>query len=105
MKLNKTRRDNKGKFAKKSLKFVIFSWLASLVSLGILYAAGAAVYSIFSSFRSCDANSAGLSIVSCGKQSLNFGDLVIVGLFIASAALVITLFTAAWQASLRRGTI
>lgn len=103
--MSKPKRDNNGKFAKRSLKFVIFSWFVSFLSLGLLYAAGTAVYSIFGSFRSCDANSTGLTIASCGKQALNFGDLVIVGLFIACAALVVTLFTAAWQASLRRGTI
>ncbi len=103
--MNKPKRDSNGKFAKRSLKFVIFSWFMSFVSLGLLYAAGVAVYSIISSFRSCDANSSGLSISSCGKQALNFGDLVITGLFIACAALVVTLFTAAWRASLRRGTI
>lgn len=102
----KARRDNNGKFAKRSLKFVIFSWALSFASLGLLYAAGAAVYSIFASFRSCDANTSnGLSITSCGKLSLNVGDVVIIGLFIAASALVVTLFTAAWQASLRRGTI
>lgn len=102
----KTRRDNNGKFAKRSLKFVIFSWAVSFASLGLLYAAGSAVYAIFASFRSCDANNTnGLSITACGKLSLNLGDVVIIGLFVAASALTVTLFTAAWQASLRRGTI
>lgn len=105
MSKSKPRRDDKGKFKKRSLKFVILSWLASFASLGLLYAAGAAAYSIFGSFRSCDINSAGLSIASCGKQSMNIGDLAILGLFIASATLAVSLCTAAWRATLKRGQI
>ena len=103
--MSKPRRDDKGKFKKRSAKFVAFSWFISFLSLGLLYAAGAAVYSILGSFRSCDTNSNGLSIASCGKHSMNFGDLVIFGLFIASAALAASLVTAAWRISLKRGTI
>jgi hypothetical protein len=70
-------------------------WLGSIVSLGILAFMALAVKSDLASFRSCNANSSGLSITSCGKQGLNIGDILLLGLFILSAALVVTLLTAA----------
>ncbi|MDB5170554.1 MAG: hypothetical protein JWO35_248 [Candidatus Saccharibacteria bacterium] len=103
--MSKTKRNDKGQFAKRSAKFTVFSWFASFASLGLLYAAGAAVYSTFGSFRSCGANSSGLAITSCGKQSINIGDLIILGLFVASALLAVSLFTAAWRMTLKRGTV
>lgn len=91
------RRDIEGKFARRrSPGFIAASWIASCLSLGILYAAGLAVSSDFAQFRSCNTND-GLSLHSCGKQSINVGDLVLIILFILAAVLVVTLFTASWR--------
>jgi len=85
----------------RPLWFVSGSWLLSLASIGLLGLVGNFLRSDLTSFRSCAANDAGLTVTSCGKQSLNFGDVVLIGLLIMCAALTITLLTAAWQLSRR----
>lgn len=98
-----SRRDTEGKFARRhSLAFIAGTWIGSFVSLGILYLTGAAVTAELSGFRSCSSNNSGLQVVNCGKQSLNFGDVVLIVLFILSAALAVTMFTAAWR-TIRQG--
>lgn len=93
--MSKTKRNDKGQYTKnRAMKRLAMSWVATLASLGLLYGAGGAVLATFGSFRSCDANNTGLFIRNCGKESLNVGDVIIIGLFITSAALVASVFTA-----------
>jgi hypothetical protein len=100
--MSKPKRDGKGQYAKpRSTRFIAFVRVCSFLSLGLLYLAGSAVASDFASFRACSSNSSGLSIHSCGKQSLNVGDVALVLLFILSATMAVTLFTAAWRHSRR----
>ena len=90
-------RDMEGKFTKrKSPAVIISTWVASFLSLGLLYAVGVAVTSDFAQFRSCNTNN-GLALHSCGKQAINLGDLLLIALFVLAALLVITLFTASIQ--------
>jgi hypothetical protein len=76
---------------------VVALWVLSLLSVGLLYLAGNAVDADLGSFRSCNSNNSGLTISNCGKQGLNFGDVVLFILFALAACLVVTLFTAAWR--------
>ncbi len=94
-------RDTEGKYSKRrSPGFIAGTWIAAVLSLGLLYAAGLAVSSDFAQFRSCSSNN-GLALHSCGKNSLNLGDLILIALFILAALLTVTLFTAAWRMSRR----
>lgn len=91
------RRDTEGKYTKRrSPAFIVSVWVASFLSLGLLYATGLAVSSDFAQFRSCSTND-GLALHSCGKQAINVGDLMLVTLFVLAAVLVVTLFTASWR--------
>jgi small-conductance mechanosensitive channel len=83
----------------KASKTVFSSWLFALASAFLLYLVGKITVSNFSQFRSCDANVTGLTIQNCGKQSFNFGDLLVLVLFALTAALVVSLFTHAWRLS------
>jgi biotin transporter BioY len=87
----------------RSPKFVAFIWFCALLSAGFLYLMGRITYSNFSQFRSCNANSSGLLIQNCGKQSFNLGDLLILVFFVLSAALAVSMFTASWRATRRSG--
>ena len=90
-------RNIEGKFARRrSPAFIATSWIASFLSLGLLYLAGLAVSSDFAQFRSCSSNN-GLALHSCGKNNVNLGDLILIALFILAALLVVTLFTASWR--------
>ena len=82
---------------RRSPQFIVFSWLSALMSAGLLYLMGRMAVSNFSQFRSCDSNNTGLVIQACGKQSFNFGDLLILFLFVLSACLAVSLFTASWR--------
>ena len=96
------RRDLSGRYAvKRSPKFVAVCWVGSVLSLALLYVLAKAVIADAASFRSCSANDAGITVVNCGKASVNFGDVLLIGLFILSAALTVSLFTAAWRVSQR----
>lgn len=72
-------------------------WLGVSLSIGLLLATGAAVKSSFASLRSCDANNSGLTVVNCGKAAPNITDFFLLGLFVLSAVLVVSLFTGAWR--------
>lgn len=99
------KRNDKGQFKRGgSRNFRIFSWVMSFLSLGLLYASGAAVSSTFSAFRPCSSNNTNLVVNGCGKQSLNLGDLIILALFVVSSALVASLFTASWRMTRRRAS-
>lgn len=91
-----SRRTPDGHFARRQSPFMIaMIWVGSVLSLGLLVFLALAVKTDLAGFRSCNANSSGLSITSCGKQGLNVGDVLLVALFVLSAALVVTLLTAA----------
>ena len=93
-------RDQYGQFAKRrSPLFIAASWLATLLSIALLLLLGNFVKNDMASFRSCSANNAGLVLTSCGKQSMNVGDFVLIGLMILAAAMTVSLFTAAWRMS------
>lgn len=99
------KRNSQGHYAgKHSWTFLSGWWAAALLSVGLLYAVCNAVLSNFASFRSCNANDAGIKVVSCGKGSLNIGDVALVGVLALSAALTVALFTAAWRYS-RKGKL
>ena len=84
-----------------STKLLAASWIATILSAFLLFQAGLALSSDMSGFRSCDANSSGLTVAMCGKQSLNFGDVVLLILFVCSAALLVSIGTAALRITRR----
>lgn len=77
--------------------FIFASWLASVLSIGLVWYSGHALTTSLAGFRSCSANNNDLYISSCGKHALNAGDFILIGLFILSAALVLSLFTGSWR--------
>jgi hypothetical protein len=94
------KRNGEGKSATQhSVKYLVFIWACSLLSLLLLYFAGNAVTDSMAAFQSCNSNSTGLSVHNCGKQGLNVGDIILFGLFALSAALSVSLFTASWRAT------
>lgn len=98
-----SRRALDGKYAKhRSLGLIVSTWIGALLSLGLLLFTGNAVKGNFAAMRSCDANNAGLTVVSCGKQGLNITDIFVIGLFVLSAILVVSLFTGAWRMTRRQ---
>ncbi len=103
--MSKSKRNSKGRFVRShSAAFIFGAWLASLASLILVWLSSRAVMSDFGSFRSCSGGTGILTISSCGKHSLDFGDLVILGLFVLSAFFSFSLITAAWRAT-RKGTV
>lgn len=97
------RRSTDGKFATKhSFRHLAFLWICSLLSIGLLFFTGNALTDSIAAFQSCDVNNTGLSVSSCGKTGLNVGDVIFLGLFIASAVLAVSLFTASWRKTRRQ---
>jgi hypothetical protein len=97
-----SKRNDQGQFAKApSKKSLVGSWLLSLLSLSLLWLTATMVKSNFASFRSCSANNNGLYLTNCGKQSLNGGDLVLIGLFLLATFLAFSLFTHSWRLTRR----
>lgn len=86
---------------RRSPVVVGLSWTAGFVSLGLVYLSGKLLAADLAAFRSCDANSSGLQIASCGKHGINFSDMVLITFFGLSIALVMSLFTASWRMSRR----
>jgi hypothetical protein len=95
---------NQYKQAKPSIHrrplFIAATWVAGLLSVGLVYISGKILSVDLSAFRSCADNN-GLALANCGKRGLNMGDLALLGLFIACAALMMSLFTAALRMSRR----
>jgi hypothetical protein len=89
------------KVQRPSLPVLCGLWLGALCSLGLLALMSAVLKVDLESFRSCSVNNAGLFVESCGKQSLNRGDALILLLFVASIAIVVSLFTHAWRLTRR----
>lgn len=104
--MNKANRDNHGQFARRrgSPAQLLGFWAASLISLGLLYAILRVVMADFGAFRSCNGDTNILTITSCGKQSLNFGDFILLGLLGLSALFSFSLFTGAWRIT-RKGKV
>jgi hypothetical protein len=88
--------------SKRSIWLIVVSWVGDLLSVGLLVVLGRVVVADFGGFRSCNNNSSGLSISTCGKQSLNPGDWLLLLLFCLTACLVVSLFTYAWRLSRSR---
>ena len=100
--MSRRKRNDYGQFAKAPSKKMLFgSWLASFVSLALLWATAAALWSDLSSFRSCDANSGGLTLTSCGKHGLNAGDTILLGLFLLAGAMAFSMCTHAYRMTKR----
>lgn len=93
-----SRRDPDGKFVRQhSVKYLAFLWVSTVLSFCLLYVSGNAVTDSFAAFQSCSSNSTVLSVHNCGKQGLNTGDIVLIALFAASAALAVSMFTLSWR--------
>ena len=76
---------------------IVATLIGLCLSVGVLYLMGSIIKNDFSQFRSCGVNNNGLTVVDCGKHSLNSGDVMLLLLFFLSAVLVVTLCTATWQ--------
>ena len=99
------KRNMKGQFVEgHSRPFIASFWIAGTSSLGLVWLATRAVLSDLGSFRSCSEGTGVLGITSCGKQSLNVGDFVLMGLLALSAGFSFSLLTGAYRAT-RKGTI
>lgn len=100
-----SKRNSKGQFVEGHSKaFIVSMWTASALSLGLLWLAARAVMADFGSFRSCNEGTGIVGIPGCGKQSLNIGDFVLLGLLALAACFSFSLLTGAWRAT-RKGTI
>jgi hypothetical protein len=100
-----SRRDSYGQYAKRqSPKRLFMTWAGALLSVGLLYFMGKIVVANFTSFRSCEANQSGLTIVACGRGSFSITDVALIGLFILSAALAVSSMTAALRTIRRRSS-
>lgn len=103
--MSKAKRNHKGKFVRSHSKaFIVTAWTLSVISLGPLWLASRAAMSDIGSFRSCNTGTGILAISSCGKKSLDLGDLIILGLLVLSACLSFSLLTGAWRAT-NKGTV
>ena len=81
----------------RRLSFIIGTCIMAIASLVLLGITGKMLSVDFAGFRSCSDNSSGLFLATCGKQSLNLGDLALIGLFLACIALSMSLLTASWR--------
>ncbi len=99
------KRNMKGQFVEgHSRAFIVSFWVAAVLSLGLVWFAIKAVLSDLGSFRSCSEGTGVIGITTCGKQSMNIGDFVLMGLLALSAGFSFSLLTGAWRAT-RKGTI
>jgi len=87
---------------RRSPAVIGIAWVASVLSLLLVYGAGSALVQVLLSFRSCNRNDTGLYVLNCGKQSITMGDLLLIILFVLTIILSISLFTGAWRATRRR---
>ena len=85
----------------RSPSVIIWSWVGAVVSLVLVWPAVLVAVADLSGLRSCNVNSSGLTISSCGKQSLNIGDFIILILFIGVAVLAVSAVTHALRMSRR----
>ena len=97
-----SRREKDGKFAQQySAGSIALAWLLGLIGLVATYFVGRFLANDLGAFRSCSHNT-GLAVVSCGKQGLDGGDVLIILIFLASIAICVGLFARAWSMSRRR---
>ena len=85
----------------RSASIIIWSWTGALASVALVWPAVLVAVADLSGLRSCSVNNPGLTINSCGKQSLNIGDFIILILFISVAVLAISAVTHAVRMSRR----
>lgn len=98
-----SRRDKEGKYARQYSTAAIASMiLGALLCLLITYLIGKFLWNDLAAFRSCSHNDTGLAIQSCGKQRLNGGDVVVIGLFLVGIAITINVFGRIGQLLRRR---
>ena len=89
-----SRRDDHGKFAARPATWkLVTSWVISVLSLMLLWASAKWVFGDFGSFRSCNNSSDGITIASCGKSSVNLGDLMLIVLFVLIAFFALSVCT------------
>lgn len=75
----------------RSWRVISWSWVGAVASLALVWPAYFMLSVDLSGLRSCSVNNSGLTNSSCGKQSLNLGDFIIlilalsVGLLAAAA--------------------
>lgn len=95
------KRDDFGQFTKgPSKKMLLGSWLGALLSVALMYGAALAVFANFGSFRSCSAND-GRVLTDCGKHGINFGDLMIILIFVLTSFMAVSLATHAFRVTKR----
>jgi hypothetical protein len=103
--MSKQKRTSSGQFAsRRSTKFLIGIWTVAIASLSLVWLAARAVLADLGGFRSCSESTGILTVNSCGKHSLNFGDIVLIGLFTLTACFSISLLTGAWRVT-RKGAM
>jgi len=103
--MSKPVRNSEGKYAqRKPFKILVAWWASALFSLIVLWLAARAVMGDLGGFRGCNGDTPVGGIVSCGKQSLTLGDLILIGLFVLSVSFAASLTTAAWRAT-RKGSV
>jgi hypothetical protein len=81
---------------KRSKLTITITWIAGLLSVGLLLLSGNILVSDVGSFRSCN-NDSTLHLSNCGKQSVDSSDVLIFILFVIAAVLVVVLFSEAWR--------
>jgi len=85
----------------RSAGVIIWSWVGALTSVVLLWPASLVLVADLSGLRSCNVNNTGLTIASCGKQSLNIGDFIILVLVVSVAILAFCAVTYAVRMSRR----
>lgn len=103
--MSKPKRNDKGQYTRsRSLPFLVSAWVLAGASLGLVWLSSRALISDLASFRSCDGGTGISTISSCGKQSMNIGDMILLGLFVLSACFSFSLLIGAWRMT-RKGTV
>jgi hypothetical protein len=98
-------RSASGKFTqRKPMRVLAAWWGSSAFSLVVVWLAARAVMSDLGGFRSCSGDTQILTVDSCGKQSLNLGDMILLGLLALAAFMSFSLLTAAWRAT-KKGAV
>jgi hypothetical protein len=101
MSKRKNSRNDQGQYAKAPAMWSVgASWIFAVLSLGLLWFSAAAVSSDFGSFRSCSSNNV-LTVSNCGKQSINFGDIALIGLLVLAAFFTLSICTHTWRVTRR----
>jgi len=101
-----SKRNDKGQYRTRySKKTLLGTWTVAILSSGLLYVIASYLYTAFASFKSCSANDAGTALSSCGKTALNVGDILLIMLMFASAALAASMFSAAYRMTFKKKLI